>query len=104
MFDPIKAAEQFHPSEYIAEELQARGWSVRDLAERMGGDVDVNHCALEIYFAVAQKPELAVGCHLEGMADQLGTALGTGPEIWRNLERSYIASVKAQKERQCPST
>ena len=42
-----EAGERFHPSEYIQDELDARGWSLDELAIRMGGDFGVNRARIE---------------------------------------------------------
>jgi len=74
-------AETFAPGEFLKEELEARGWSQTELAEIMGRPVRL------INELIAGKkgitPETAV---------QLGDALGTGPELWMNLESAFQLS------------
>ena len=74
-------AEIFPPGEFLNEELEARGWTQTTLAEIMGRPTRL------INEIVAGKksitPETAV---------QLGDALGTGPELWMNLESQYQLS------------
>lgn len=71
-------AEVFAPGEFIAEELEARGWSQIELAEILGrppklvSQLIAGKCAIT--------PETAKG---------LGSAFGTGAEFWMNLERDY---------------
>jgi addiction module HigA family antidote len=71
-------AEVFPPGEFIAEEIEARGWSQIELAEILGrtpkliGQLIAGKCAVT--------PETARG---------LGAAFGTGAEFWMNLERDY---------------
>ena len=74
-------AEVFPPGEFLKEELEARGWSQTALAEIMGRPVRL------INEIIAGKkgitPETAI---------QLGESLGTGPELWMNLESQYQLS------------
>lgn len=74
-------AEIFPPGDFLQEELEARGWSQTELAEIMGRPVRL------INEIIAGKrtitPETAV---------QLGDSLGTGPEVWLNLESQYQLS------------
>ncbi|GHA76590.1 HigA family addiction module antitoxin [Cognatilysobacter bugurensis] len=74
-------AQTFAPGEFLKEELEARGWSQTELAEIMGRPVRL------INELIAGKkgitPETAV---------QLGDALGTGAELWMNLESQYQLS------------
>lgn len=77
MTEPV-AAEVFPPGDFIAEELDARGWTRRELAERLG-------CSLRaVEEIIAGKrvigPEIAKG---------LGAAFGTGAQLWLNLESSF---------------
>lgn len=77
----MKFAETFPPGEFLKEELEARNWNQTELAEIMGRPVKmVNELILG---KRAITPETAV---------QLGDALGTGPELWMNLESQYQLS------------
>jgi len=74
----FKPAEVFSPGEFIREELVARGWSQGDLAR------------------VLARPLQSVNMIINGKkritaetAKALGLALGTGPELWMNLEAAY---------------
>jgi len=79
-----KYAEAFAPWEYVKEELEARGWSVRDFAERMDGDPDVNELAVELLRVEG------LDCFMgETLARGLGHAFGTSWELWLNLERKW---------------
>lgn len=83
---------RFHPGEYLQDELDARGWSTRDCAERMGGDVDVDHLALDILIACASAPDGHAGTRVrinDRIAFALERALGTSAETWMNLDRAY---------------
>lgn len=70
--------EVFRPGEFIRDELEARGWEQRDLAEIMG------------------RPERVVSELISGKrtltaetAQQLGEAFGTSAQVWLNLEAAY---------------
>ena len=71
-------AEYFHPGEYIAEELEARGWTRATLAIASGLDRRI------IDELIAEK--LAV---TRMIACGLGLALGTSPQFWRNLQATW---------------
>ena len=78
-------AQVFPPGHFLREELEARGWSQRDLAEIMGRPLQVVN---EIINSRKQiTPETAI---------ELAAALGTSPEFWLNIEMSYRLS-RAQK-------
>lgn len=80
-------AEAFHPSVFIAEELEARGWSLDDLAQRMPGDFGVNRLALDFYMTIgAETPGLRIGESAAGLA----AAFGVSPELFTNLERAWV--------------
>ena len=71
-------AEVFPPGLFIREELAARGWSQRDLAEILG------------------RPSQAVNAIINGhkqitprTARELEAAFGSSAEFWLNLEMSY---------------
>jgi len=72
------AAETFPPGEFLRDELEARGWSQTELAEVMGRPVRLINEIIAAKRAIT--PETAV---------QLGESLGTGAEVWMNLESQY---------------
>lgn len=74
-------AETFPPGEFLKEELEVRDWNQTELAEIIGRPVKmVNELILG---KRAVTPETAI---------QLGEALGTGPELWMNLESQFQLS------------
>ena len=80
--------QRFHPSEFIQDELDARGWSLDELAVRMGGDFQVNRIALDFYMTIGPSERgLRIG---KDTAAQLGGAFGTSAELWLNLERLWL--------------
>jgi plasmid maintenance system antidote protein VapI len=87
---PLDPALAYHPSEFIVEEMEARGWSRWDLAKRMGGDRATNRLALDLYIETGPTaPGLLIG----GVtARQLGKAFGVSPKLFLNLEAAWRAS------------
>lgn len=82
-------AEAFHPSEFIAEELEARGWSQHDLAARMAGDPAVNFLTLDTYRLVGPTdPRMRLG---KRTAIALGEAFGVSADLFLNLEAAWRA-------------
>lgn len=74
-------AEVFPPGEFLKEELEARGWTQTEFAEII--DKDTRLVSEVISGKRTVTPETAIA---------LGEALGTGPEIWLNLESQYQLS------------
>lgn len=85
-------AEGFCVGEYIRDELEERGWTTRDCAERMGGDVRVNELTLELHIACIDAP-LDHAIHRAKLnpetAAGLGRAFGTDAQGWLNLDAAY---------------
>ncbi|MEH2376906.1 HigA family addiction module antitoxin [Nostoc sp.] len=66
------------PGKILSRELEARGWTEKDLAEIMGCPVQTIN---EIIRGSKQiTPETGI---------ELSQALGTSPEFWTNLEAKY---------------
>lgn len=76
-----KVAEIFSPGDFLAEELEARGWSQIELAEIIGRPTTLISAIIKGKKQIT--PDTAI---------QLGDALGTGAEIWMNLESQYQLS------------
>ena len=74
-------AEVFPPGEFLREELEARNWTQTELAEIIGRPVRLINEIIAGKRAIT--PETAI---------QLGESLGTGPEVWMNLESQYQLS------------
>lgn len=90
MTQHIKFPEKFHPAEYIQEELDERGWTLRDLVFRMrryedAKDWAINMLTFEMYMAV-REPGVVLD---EEMARDLGTAFGVSAEFFLNLDRAW---------------
>ena len=74
-------AEVFPPGEFLREELEARNWTQTELADIIGRPVRLINEIIAGKKAIT--PETAI---------QLGESLGTGPEVWMNLESQYQLS------------
>lgn len=68
----------FTPGEILSDELEARGWSASQFAETLGRSVESTSAILE------DRTEITAE-----IADDIGRALGTGPELWLNLQDNY---------------
>lgn len=77
----MKFAETFPPGEFLREELEARNWNQIEFAEIMGRPTKLVNEIVQGKRAIT--PETAI---------QIGEALGTGPEVWMNLESQYQLS------------
>lgn len=83
---------RFHVGEYIRDELESRGWTTRDCAMLMGGDIAVNLLSLDLLIAADESPE---GSEIKQMrlgqetANGLSLAFGTSPEVWMVLDEAY---------------
>ncbi len=78
-----------HPSEFIDDELKARGWTLEQLAEKMGGDADIN--CLSLYLYRLKDPGILLG---EESAAGLSRAFGTSDEVWLNLHDAWLREAK----------
>jgi plasmid maintenance system antidote protein VapI len=83
-------AEVFHVWEFIEEELAERGWTIEDLAARMGPShpTEVHLLALEL-LRDYREPDVKI----EGsMANSLSHAFGTSPDLFVNLHANWLSS------------
>jgi HTH-type transcriptional regulator/antitoxin HigA len=71
-------AEAFPPSEFILEEMEARGWSKETLAEKMMFTTPY------VEQILANKIRLTKGACL-----MLGQAFDIRPEVWANLQKAW---------------
>lgn len=81
MTSTLRPAEVFPPSEYLREELEARGWTEVEFAQILDRPVQVVSAILN------DKKEITPETALE-----LSHALGTSAELWLNLQATYRLS------------
>lgn len=85
-------AEGFCVGEYIRDELEYRGWTTRDCAERMGDEVDVHDLTLQLHIACIDAP-LDHAIHQALMspntAEGLERAIGVSADMWLALDAAY---------------
>ncbi len=74
----IRPLGSFTPGDFIEEELEARGWTMDDLVEKLG-------------WVRNQVDEMMAGARpiTSGMALDLGLVFGTGSELFENMNRTY---------------
>ena len=72
--------EAYHPSEYLREELESRGWTAQAFADESG-------------LRLAAAEELIAGTRpwTRLMSLCVGNALGTSQQVWNNLHDSWKA-------------
>lgn len=73
------AAERFPVGEFLADEIDERGWSQGEFAEILGRPAQF------VSEIIAGKKEIT-----RESAAQIGAALGTSAEMWLNLQDSYL--------------
>lgn len=87
------------PSEILREELDARGWSIQDLAQRMphanDHELGINMVTIEMYLAIGMT---TLGARMGKLADELAVAFDVDPSFWRNLESAWLANAVEIKE------
>lgn len=81
----MNVAEVFPPGDFIYEELKARGWTIRQLARRMGGDIGVNELSISLLIQCPTRG-LLIG---EETAEKLGQAFDVSPEFFLNLDKAW---------------
>lgn len=84
----FKPAEVFPPGEYLREELEARGWTQAEFARVLGRPLQTINQILN------GRKRITVET-----AKEIGLALGTGPEVWLNLENIYRLHTTPEPDR-----
>jgi plasmid maintenance system antidote protein VapI len=81
----IPPAETFHVGEYIQDALDARDWTVDDLASRMSGDFAVNKLTIELHLGILDK-----NCYMsKETSRQIGYAFGVSPDLFYKLDCAW---------------
>lgn len=75
----------FPPSEYVLQELEAREWGLSDLSQRSG-------LSIEILKGIVGRREPIT----EHIANGLGKAFDTSPQLWINFDNNFRAWLQAQ--------
>jgi len=75
------------PGEFIEQELEARGWTQRDLADILGRTLATVNEIIRSKRGLTTETAVA-----------LGQAFGTGPEIWLQREADYRVSLAGQPD------
>lgn len=81
-------AEVFPAGEFLADELEERGWTQAEFAEILGRPAQF------VSEIIAGKKEIT-----RESAAQIGAALGTSPELWLNLQNAYYLWRQASDQR-----
>ena len=78
-----------HPSEFIQDELEARGWSIEILAVHMAGfEIEKNKLTLDLYSTIGpEETSMRIG---DETAEKLSAAFGISAEFFINLEKSWL--------------
>lgn len=86
-YDSDGPAEVFHPSEYICDELEARGWTTLDVAKRMKTSRAWAHdlFCIDLYLCVHDDNLFLDDETCEGLA----RAFDVSPQLFRNLDTSW---------------
>lgn len=88
MSQQLRPARVFPPGRVLSEELEARGWTQKDLANIIGRPVQTIN---EIVRGTKQiTPETAL---------ELAAAFGTSAEFWTSLEANYRIYLARKKRR-----
>ena len=81
-------AEVFPPGEYIRDEIEARGWSLDDLASRMG--TTSKECGIwRLVLDFTQDCQFKGVLLGEDCANALSRAFGSSAELWLELDRRW---------------
>jgi HTH-type transcriptional regulator/antitoxin HigA len=78
MPDKFKPGAVFHPGEILRDELRARGWTQGQFGKVIGRPIQVINEIINGRKRMTAETAKAVGA-----------ALGTGPELWVNLQTTY---------------
>lgn len=83
---------------FLAEEMDARGWTCVDVAERMPGEYAINIGIINLMLAVQDDRLLLT----EGCAEALATAFGSSADYFIKLDRSWRENPAVRQPFECP--
>lgn len=96
MEDKCILAEAFCLGQYLAEEMEAREWTVRDVAMLMGPLEDYGINALTLQFAMAVQDDCLL---LDAETDaKLAQAFGVTPGFFRNLHEAWRRAMPERRQ------
>lgn len=75
-----------HISEFIQDEMDARGWTRDRVALRMGGDFGINKLALDMLMEIHD-----VNVILGQQANDLSRAFGVSAQYFHNIHNGWLA-------------
>lgn len=82
-------AQCFHPGEFVKDEMEARGWSVYELSEKMS-----------VHYMPPNIAQALIDCKLDitpNIAFGLRRAFGTSADFWMNVQKAYDSWKAVQK-------
>lgn len=97
----MEPAEVFSVAEYIADELEARGWTTRDLAARMSDRIapDVRLLALDLLLACGSEPNVIID---DADLCEFATAFDVSPDMFRHIYKTWKENPERQSKFECP--
>lgn len=90
--------EVFPLAQYVAEEMEARGWTANDVAARMGGDYATNAFVVDLLLAVHEDKLIVDDDTFAG----LSRAFGVSEQYFRNLDAVWRKWPDRRSEFECP--
>jgi HTH-type transcriptional regulator/antitoxin HigA len=84
--DDFNPAIPIHPGEILQEEIEARGWTQKHLAELMGRPIQLINSIINGRSGVSAETAI-----------ELAEIFGTSAQFWMNLDSNYRLTVARQK-------
>lgn len=88
---PLEQPDSSPCADVIEEEMRARGWTVEDVARRMGpaSDYGINHLCVDMFLACRRERNIVMDDELAG---KLGRAFGVSPQFFVRLHNDWRAA------------
>jgi len=90
-------AEVFPLAQFMAEEMDERGWTAVDVAKRMGGDYGKNIGIVNLVLCVHRD-----SMRLDDCIDDLALAFDVSAEMFRKLHQTWLDNPSARLPFECP--